>query len=135
MGRIILGGLMAIGGALMLAGCGLAESRAPVPEFMRLKETEPTPPEPAPDVRQMVREKLDSVFIATSYPRDVRVSPPHRDPRGPGWIACVRAELKSATGQPIGVQTYRIIISGSVIMDRRRAETDDNCVSETYEPI
>ena len=40
------------GGALVLAGCGLADSRSPVPEFMRAKASEPPPPEPPPDVRQ-----------------------------------------------------------------------------------
>jgi hypothetical protein len=119
--------------ALALAGC--ADSHAPVPEFLRVKASEPPAPEPPPDVKAMVREKLDSVFVTTSNPRQVRVSPPHRELRGPGWNACVRAELTSATGTPLGTQTYRVSISGGVIMDRHRVEADDNCASETYEPI
>ncbi len=119
----------------MLAGCGLADSRSPVPEFMRIKATEPLPPEPPPDVRQLLHERLDSVFVATSYPHHVEVSPPHRGLHGSGWTACVRAELTSATGQPLGAQTYRVTISGGLITDRRRAEPDDNCGSETYEPM
>jgi hypothetical protein len=79
--------------------------------------------------------QLDSVFIAASYPRQVQVSPPLHEPQGSGWAACVRAELASATGQPLGTQTYRIIISGGAIIDRRRAEAEDNCASETYQPI
>jgi hypothetical protein len=47
----------------------------------------------------------------------------------------VRAEVTSATGTPLGVQTYRIIISEGVITDRKRVASEDNCVSETYEPI
>jgi hypothetical protein len=65
----------------------------------------------------------------------VRVSPPHHVPNGPGWIACVRANLTSATGRPLGPQTYRITISGGVIIDRLRVEADDNCADESYEPI
>jgi hypothetical protein len=65
----------------------------------------------------------------------VRVSPPRHEPNGPGWIACVRAELTSATGRPLRSQTYRITISGGVILDRRRVEDDDNCASEEYQPI
>ena len=38
-------------------------------------------------------------------------------------------------GKPLGAETYRVIISGGIITDRRRAEPDDNCASETYEPI
>ena len=60
-----------VGVALALAGCGFADSRSPVPEFMRNKATEPPPPEPPPDVKRLVREKLDSVFLAASNPRHV----------------------------------------------------------------
>ena len=30
-------------------------------------------------------------------------------------------------GKPLGTETYRIIITGGVIIDRRRVEADDNC--------
>jgi hypothetical protein len=132
MRRVIVHGALTAG-ALVLAGCGIADSRAPVPEFMRARADGPPSSDP-PDVRQMVREKLDSVFVAASNPRQVRVSPPRRDLRGPGWTACVRAELTSATGRPLGMETYRITISGGVIVDRRRIEADDACTSETFEP-
>jgi hypothetical protein len=134
MRRVVHFALM-VGGGLVLAGCGLADSRSPVPEFMRAKATEPPPPEPPPDVKRLVREKLDSVFTAASKPRHVRVAPPHRELRGTGWTACVRAELTSVMGKPLGAETYRVTISGGMIIDRRRAEPDDNCASETYEPI
>jgi hypothetical protein len=119
----------------VLAGCAFADSRSPVPDFMRARASEPPPPEPPPDVRRVVREKLDSVFVPTSYPRDVQVSPPLHEPQGPGWTACVRAELTSAMGQPLGPQTYRVTISDGDIVDRRRAGADDICASETYRPI
>jgi hypothetical protein len=120
---------------LALAGCGIADSRSPVPEFMRAKASEPPPPEPPPDVKQLVRKNLDSVFVATSYPRNVQVSPPRHDLRGLGWTACVRADLTSANGKPLGVQTYQVTISSGVILDRRRIEPEDTCASETFEPI
>jgi hypothetical protein len=122
-------------GALVLAGCGFADVRAPVPEFMRSKPVDPPPPEPPPDVRELVRKHLDSVFTAASNPRQVRVSAPLHAPQGSGWIACVRADLTSVTGRPLGAETYRITISGGVIVDRQRAEADDNCASENFEPI
>ena len=43
--------------------------------------------------------------------------------------------LTSTTGQPLGTQTYRITISGGAIIDRRHAEAEDCCASETYQPI
>jgi hypothetical protein len=135
MGRIAVHGLLIAGGALALAGCGFADSRAPVPEFMRGKASDPPPPEPPPDVKRLVRENLDSVFVAASSPRQVRVAPPRHDVRGPGWTACVRADLTSVIGKPLGTETYRITISGGVIIERRRVEADDNCASESYEPV
>ena len=123
------------GGVLVLAACGFADSRSPLPEFMRAKEVDPPPPEPPPNVKQLVRDKLDFVFVAASAPRGVQVSRPHHEARGQSWTACVRAEVNSATGKPMGVQTYRITISGGMIIDREHVEDDDNCASETYEPI
>ncbi|MGZ4145684.1 MAG: hypothetical protein ACXVPP_11060, partial [Actinomycetota bacterium] len=107
----------------------------PVPEFMRLKEAEQPLPEPPPDVKRVVREQIDVVFINTSYPREVHVAPPHHEVRGPGWTACVRAQLTSATGSALGLQTYIVTIAGGKVVDRRRAEADDICGSEAYEPI
>jgi hypothetical protein len=132
--HIVLSALMA-GVALALTGCGIADSRSPVPEFMRAPASEPPPPELPPDIGRLVHEQLDSVFTATSYPRRVRVSPPHHEPNGSGWSTCVRAELTSVMGKALGTETYHVTISGGAIVDRRRAEADDNCVSETYQPI
>jgi hypothetical protein len=135
MRRIVVHAALIAGAALVLAGCGIADSRSPLPEFMRGKAVDPPPPEPPPDVRLLVRKNLDSVFVASSSPRQVRVSPPRHEPNGSGWTACVRAELTSATGRPLGAQTYRVTISDGVIIDRLRVEADDNCASESYEPI
>lgn len=123
------------GAALMLASCSFADSHAYLPGFMRIKAADPPPPEPMPDVKQMVRANLNSVFVATSYPHAVRVSAPLHDPRGPGWNACVRAELTNAVGKPLGTETYRITITDGIIVDRLRVERDDNCATESYEPI
>jgi hypothetical protein len=123
------------GAALALAGCGFADIRAPVPEFMRAKAPEPAPLEPPPNVKRMLTEKLDSVFTAASQPSNVRVSEPRPNLRGPGWTACVKAEVVSVTGKPVGTQTYRIEISDGVIADRRQIEPEDTCISENYEPI
>ena len=131
----IVAQLAVTAGALALGACGFADSRAPVPEFMRLKEAEQPPPEPPPDVRRVVREQLDLVFLSTSNPREVHVAPPRHEARGPGWTACVRAQLTSATGSALGAQTYIVKITGGKVVDRRRAEAEDICGSETYEPI
>jgi hypothetical protein len=135
MRRIIVHIALMAGGALAMAGCGIADSRSPVPEFMRAKDGDPPPAEPPPDVEQLVRAGLDSIFVAASNPQKVRVSPPRHDLRGLGWTACVRAELTSTMGKPLGEETYRITISSGVIIDRRRAEPEDTCALESYQPI
>src|SRR5260370_23850220 len=134
MRRIIVQAALMAGLALVLADCGIADSRSPVPGFMRAKASDPPPAEPPPDVKRLVREKLDSVFVNTSNPQQVRVSLPHHEPNGPGWTACVRAELTSAIGKPLGAQTYLITISGGGVIDPRRAEADDNCTSQSDRP-
>jgi hypothetical protein len=119
-----------LAGALALGACGFADSRAPVPDFMRLKEADQPP-----DVKRVVREQIEMVFLNTSYPREVQVALPHHEVRGPGWTTCVRAQLTSATGSALGTQTYIVTINSGKVVDRRRAEADDICGSEAYEPI
>src|SRR6185437_12111542 len=96
-GRLIRTGLVGCA-ALALCACGFADSYAPVPAFMRAKRLDAPPPEAAPDVKQIVHDDLDSIFVSTSDPRDVRVSRPLVAAGGVGWTACVRAEVNSATG-------------------------------------
>ena len=91
--------------------------------------------ETPPDLKRLMHENMEAVFTAASQPSRVRVSTPRREPSGMNWTACVRADLNSVMGKPLGTQTYRLSISGNVIVDRRRVEDDDNCSSETYEPI
>lgn len=123
------------GVALALSACGFADMRSPVPEFMRAKAPDPGPAEPPPDIKRLLRENLEAVFTAASRPTRVRVSAPRHEPTGQSWTACVRADLNSVTGTALGAQTYRLTVNGSSIIDRRRVEDDDNCASETYEPV
>jgi hypothetical protein len=116
-----------------LAACTGADSYAFYPAFMRDAQPEAAAPEKPPPVGEIVREQLDSVFTTNSFPRNVQASAAHRDPRALDWIACVKAEVTSANGKPIGVQTYRVTIVDRKIVDRRRS--DDNCSSENYQPI
>jgi hypothetical protein len=134
MWRVVVSALAMAGTAAALAGCA-ADPHGPLPKMMLAKEVEPRQPDPQPDVKQLLRDKLDSVFTAASHPRHVRVSPPRRQPNGPGWTACVKAEVNSVIGKPLGTQTYLATISGGIIQDRRRVEDGDNCGSETYEGI
>src|ERR1700683_3718372 len=125
------------GTALTLSACGLADSRSPLPlpDFMRSKPSDPPPLEQPPDVRRMARVRLDQVFFASYNPQNVRVPEPRHELRGLGWTACVKAELTSATGKPLGGETYRISINGGVIIARQRVLPEDTCAAETFQPI
>lgn len=123
------------GAALMLGACGLADSHASWPEILRAKGAAPPSPEETPDIKRLVRENLNSVFVPSSNPRAVQVSPPIHNPRGLGWDACVRAALTNALAKPIGVETYQITIASGVIVDRRRVEGEEGCAPESFEPI
>jgi hypothetical protein len=131
---IIAGWTLLIVSAPMLSACA-ADSYASLPQFMRIKAADPPSPEQPPDVKQLVHDRLDAVFMTTSHPRQVRVSAPSREAQGHGWTACVKAEVDSATGKPLGSQTYRITIGEGMILDRRRVGAEDSCDSENYEPI
>jgi len=135
MRRILVQVVLLTGLALALSACGFADMRAPLPEFMRAKTPDPASPEPPPDVKRLMHENMETVFTSASQPSRVRVSTPRREPAGLNWTACVRADLNSVMGKPLGTQTYRLIISGNTIVDRRRVEEDDNCASEAYDPI
>lgn len=113
----------------------MADIRSPVPAFMRGQAPEPPPLEAPPDLKRLLGEKLDSVFTSASRPAHVRVSEPRPNLRGPGWTACVKAELTSVIGKPLGTQTYRITIADGAISDRRQAEAEDICATESYQPI
>lgn len=128
--------VLTAGAALLLSACGFADMRAPLPEFMRAKAPDPVIPDPPPDIKKLMRENLEQVFTSASQPARVRVSAPRHEPAGTNWTACVRADLNSVIGKPLGTQTYRLTINAGAIVDRRRVEEEeDNCATETYEPI
>src|ERR1700759_932559 len=107
MGRVFFTTTLLAFIAAGLAGCGLADSHAMWPEMLRTKNVEPALETP-PDATALVRAHLEAVFTTGSDPHNVQVSPARHDLHGAGWTACVRAELTSATGKPLGVQTYRL---------------------------
>ena len=124
-----------MGAVTALGGCGFADSHASLPKFMLEKESAPRQIDPVPDVKQLVRDKTNSVFVGNSEPRHVQVSLPRRDTRGSGWTACIKADLLSIVGRRQESQIYVATISGGAITDRRRAGEGDNCESETYEAL
>ena len=121
--------------AIVLAGCGVADNHANLPKFMRQADPPPPAPPTPPDAKQLVRDNLAAIFVPSSHPSRIAVSPPRRDPHGPGWIACVKANVEGTSNQPIGVQTYVMFIDNGRIWNRHRADPADGCDAEAYEPL
>ena len=117
-----------------LGGCAV-DAYSSFPALLRQKPHDTARHEDIPAVAAIVREQLDSIFLANSSPHNVQVSPAHRDPRDLDWIACVKADVSSATGRMMESQIYRITIAEDKIVDRRRSDDQDNCLSESYQPI
>lgn len=134
--RPILVRVQAIAGAaIVLAGCGLADSHSALPKFLRQAEQQTGEQEAPPDVRHLVRANMASLFVASANPRDIAVSPARHVPQGPGWRACIKANVNGMSNQSIGIQTFVIAIENGRIWNRHRAGAEDNCDSETYEPL
>jgi len=131
--RLVVTGLGLVS-ALLVTGCA-ADSHSSLPPFMRVKETAPPAQESEPDVPSLVRKNLDTLFVASSQPRDLEVSPALRMAAGDGWTACVRGEITPTTGRALRQQTYRLTIRQNEIIDRRRAAAGDACLTESYKPV
>ena len=116
---------------LVLAGCDLAEKAASfMPTTSRQAGTEPPPPNPEPDAKELVRANADTLF--TAHPTALAVSPP-KPITGRGYSVCVKAVVAGPMDlQPI---TLFVIIEHGKLADRRRALPQDGCVRETYEKV
>ena len=127
--RIVL-----LAGALMLlAGCtiGSLSSLFPGPTAA----APPRPQDPEPDIVPFVRTHLDTIFSSFAQPKNVSVAPPRREVNSYGWTTCVRANVSSVVGSPIGERIYFIIIENGMILDRRLARPEDGCEREAYRPL
>src|SRR5882724_10368626 len=123
------------GAAIILAGCGMADSHSSLPKVFRQPEQQAREPEPPPDVKRLVRDNIASVFAASAHPSDISVSPPRHDLHGSGWTACIKASVMGMSNHSIGTQTFVVAIENDKIWNRHRANIDDSCDSQTYEPL
>jgi len=101
-------------------------------------EERPPPPDPEPDYRPIIAASFREVFPETSSVRDVSISREVRRTQwvdGPCWRVCMKADAKNMNGDYIGLRTYVVAIRRNKVFDRRRAEPEDGCESEKYEPF
>ena len=121
--------------AVLLCGCGLADSHAVlVPESFRA----PEPPQQqiqTPDVHALLRADPTGLFLASANPTNIRVSAAEPSVSGLTWTACVKADVTGMSGNVIRDQILQIEIFGGQIRDRRRADATSPCLRAAYEPL
>ncbi|MET4347080.1 hypothetical protein ABIC08_007703 [Bradyrhizobium sp. RT9b] len=105
-----------------------------MPAFMRASEPAAYV-EPAPNIPDVVRNELATLFVDGSSPRNIAVTDARRDPRSQQWTACLKADVNSVTGSSLGPQAYLIVVSGNRIVDRRRIDLDGQCSLGPFKPI
>jgi hypothetical protein len=116
-----------------LLGCDYADKFASfMPKGFRQPAPEAPPPEPEPDVKELIRANADTLF--TAPPGTLAVARPKRI-TGRGFSTCVKAVVAgpmNSQPQPI---TLVVIIEHGKLTDRRRATSQDGCEGETYERV
>jgi hypothetical protein len=68
-----LGMALIAGTVMLLTGCGVADQYSALPKVFREPGVEPPPPEPEPDVKELVRVGADTLF--TGHPSALDVEP------------------------------------------------------------
>ena len=127
LGKAIIAGTM-----MLLAGCGVADQYSALPKVFRQPGAEPPPPEPEPDVKELIRAGADTLF--TGHPSAVAVSRPRRV-AGRGFDVCVKAVVPGAIdGEPRPV-TVLVSIEHGKLTERHRATSQDRCAADTYELV
>ena len=71
-----LGMALIAGTMMLLTGCGVADQYSALPKVFREPSVEPPPPEPEPDVKELIRAGADTLF--TGNPSALEVSRPRR---------------------------------------------------------
>ena len=118
-----------LGLLLLLTGCATASAPPPQPVAQQ--------PDAEPPYRQLIAEKLPTMFAADSQMHSVAISGvrPITTPVGPEWRVCLRGTANSAGGGS-GMRTYVVLINKRhEIIDRRLAEPGDGCDRERFEPL
>ena len=121
--------------AVLLSGCGLADSHSTfVPQAFRAPEP-PQPQTEAPDVRALVLADPNGLFLASANPTNIRISQAQPAIPGVSWTACIKANVTGMSGNIINDQILQVEIVGGKIRDRRRADANSPCINALYEPL
>jgi hypothetical protein len=116
--------------AMLLAACGIADKNSVMPEILRQPQEKAVPPDPEPDVKELVR--TNNLF--TTHPSSVAVSRPRRL-AAHRFGVCVKGVAPSVIDEEMRAITLFVSIEHGKMIDRHRATRDDHCESESYEKV
>ena len=121
--------------AVLLSGCGLADSHSTfVPQAFRAPEI-PQAQAETPDVRALVLADPNGLFMSSTSPRNIRISSPQPSIPGLSWTACIKADITGMSGNIMNDQILQIEIAAGKIRDRRRADASSPCLRAAYERL
>jgi hypothetical protein len=118
---------------LVLAGCGLSDAYSSMPAFFRRAPPPPPAAEAEPDTKALVGAGVATLF--TAKPSAVAVSHARHNPAGPGYTVCVKAVVPGPMNSGPTPVTLVVSIQRGQLAERRRAEPQDGCEAESYEPV
>lgn len=118
---------------IALTGCGRSDAYSSMPEFMRYPKPAPPPPEPEPDAKALIRAGLATLFA--TKPSKAAISRVRHNPAGTGYTVCVKALVAGTMNSGQTPVTIVVSIEHGRLGDRRRAEPQDGCEAEDYEPV
>ena len=127
-----LGMALIAGTMMLLTGCGVADQYSALPKVFRQPSAEAPPPEPEPDVKELVRAGADTLF--TGHTSALEVARPRRV-AGRGFAVCVKAVVPGAVDGQSRPVTVLVMIEHGKLADRHRATAQDRCAEDTYEPV
>ena len=114
-----------------LSGCDSDQFASFMPKGFRQSTPEP-PPEPEPDVKELIRANADTLF--TAHTGALAVARPKRI-TGRGFSACLKAVVASPINSQPQPITLVVIIEHGKLTDRRRATSQDGCEGQSYEKV
>ncbi|WP_156464239.1 hypothetical protein [Afipia sp. Root123D2] len=114
-----------------LSACGIVDAENTfMPKVFLAAKPQDLFPDPEPDVRQLVGENPNAVFVGEAT--DIQVSKPR--PHGRHWEACVAATVRGVTGNSAKTLILMQIEYGK-IGARTRVSPDDWCSTEALSAI
>ena len=117
----------------LLSGCSIDPGATWAPDILKDRAPRAAEPEPAPDIRTMLKTRLPEFFLAGSAPSNIGFSPPLQATGA--WETCIRGTFNGAMGGSIGQQTYVVTILHDKVFHEEKAGPAHWCATAHFEQL